>query len=704
MSGGLAAPAARIAALHRWADPVSAVRFVDARRVEALARLDVHTVGELVSHYPFRYLDLTTTADLRTVPAGVDATVVGRVHDINVKRPRQKLAITEVAIVDGTGALIGVWFNQPHVARSFRVGERVAFAGTVTLDYGLKQMRNPFVEHLPDEDSGPEIARMLPVHRTTEGLTTNWLRRLVTEALAIAADVPDPLPASLRVAHSLVPLATALRSIHFPDSATELAEARRRLIFDELFTVQLAMSLRRHQLVDARPGHAHTVDGPRVEKLVAALPFELTTDQAEAVVAILDDMAGPHPMNRMLLGDVGTGKTVVAAHALAACADSGTQAAMMAPTEVLATQYARAVGPLLDTAGITWALLTGSTPAAERTRVLGGLADGSLTVAFGTHALIQPDVAYRHLTLAIVDEQHRFGVDQRLALRDKGEGLDLLVMTATPIPRSLALTAYGDLETTYVRQRPGNRPADHVTTHVVPTSGRAEAYAAVRAAVAAGERAYVVCALIDESDATQARAATSEARRLQRSVFPDLKVGLLTGAMPPAEKRAAMERFRAGETDVLVATTVIEVGVDVPEATVMIVEDAERFGLAQLHQLRGRVGRGEKAGQVLLFADPKTDDGRARMEAIASTNDGFELAEYDLRLRGEGDVLGQRQSGLPALRLASAARDRELLDLARTEARSLVAEDPTLKRPEHRPLAGYLARQLGDAWRRVSAG
>jgi ATP-dependent DNA helicase RecG len=409
-------------------------------------------------------------------------------------------------------------------------------------------------------------------------------------------------------------------------------------------------------------------------------------------------------MNRMLLGDVGTGKTVVAAHALAACADSTTQAAMMAPTEVLATQYSRAVAPLLDCAGISWALLTGSTPAAERKRTLSGLADGSITVAFGTHALIQPDVTFAHLSLAIVDEQHRFGVEQRLALRGKGEGIDLLVMTATPIPRSLALTVYGDLETTYLRERPGGRSSDHVTTRIVPKTGREEAYAAVRETVAAGHRAYVVCPLVDESDATQAKAANAEARRLERSVFPDLRVGLLTGAMRPAEKHAAMERFRDGDIDVLVATTVIEVGIDVPEATLMIVEDAERFGLAQLHQLRGRVGRGEHPGQVLLFADPKTADGRARMQAIVSTSDGFELAEYDLKLRGEGDVLGQRQSGLPALRIASLSTDQDLLDLARAEARELVATDPALELPEHRPLATDLRRRLGDAWKWVSSG
>lgn len=680
------------------------MRFVDARRSEALARLDIATVGDLVRHYPFRYLDLTAVADMRTVPAGVEATVVGHVHDINVKHPRPRLTITEVALLDDTGALIGVWFNQPHIARMFRVGERVAFAGTVAFEYGLKQIRTPFVEKLPEDAEGPGIARILPVHRATEGLTTNWIRRLVSEALAQAGDVPDPLPAEVRSRHGLMSLSGALTAVHFPTTSAEVAAARRRLAFDELFTVQMAMSLRRHRLVQERTGHQHVADGPLQKAVRDALPFSLTRDQESAIDAIVEDMAAPHPMNRMLLGDVGTGKTAVAAHALAACADSGTQAAMMAPTEVLATQYARAVGPLLDAAGISWALLTGGTPGAERARVLAGLADKAITVAFGTHALIQPDVVYEHLTLAIVDEQHRFGVEQRLALRAKGEAIDLLVMTATPIPRSLALTLYGDLETTYLRQRPGDRGPDHVTTTVVPRSARPDAYAAVRDAVAAGQRAYIVCALVDESDVTEAKAATVEARRLQRQVFPELKVGLLTGQMRAQEKQSVMDAFRAGAIDILVATTVIEVGVDVPEATVMIVENAERFGLAQLHQLRGRVGRGALPGRVLLFADPKTADGRARMEAIASTHDGFELAERDLLLRGEGDVLGPRQSGLPALRIASIASDQELLDIARDESRLLVSADPALHEPRHRPLMHALRRALGDSWKWVSAG
>lgn len=677
---------------------------MDHKRAEALARLGVHSVGDLVRHYPFRYLDLTATADMRTVQAGSQATVVGRVHDITVKQPRPRLSITEIALVDGTGALIGVWFNQPYMATRFRVGERVAFAGQVVFEYGLKQMRAPFVERLPEEDAGPSIACVLPVHGATEGLSTNWIRRLVAIALEDAGDVPDFLPSALRVRRGLVGLSDALRAVHFPVSSDDAERARRRLAYDELLTIQLAMALRRHAVVDALPGHAHVVDGPAMTALPTALPFGLTPDQETAIGEIVADMRAPRPMNRMLLGDVGTGKTVVAAHALAACADSGTQAAMMAPTEVLAGQYVRALGPLLDALGISWALLTGATKAKERSRILAGLADGGITVAFGTHALIQEDVLYARLSLAIVDEQHRFGVEQRLALRNKGEALDMLVMTATPIPRSLALTVYGDLETSYLRERPGGRGADHVRTRIVSKGGRPDAYQAVRDAVARGERAYIVCALVDESDATEARAATAEARRLQRQVFPELKVGLLTGQMTAADKHEVMGRFRSGEVDVLVATTVIEVGVDVPEATVMIVEDAERFGLAQLHQLRGRVGRGERPGEVLLFADPRTDDGRARMAAIVGTNDGFELAEYDLELRGEGDVLGARQSGLPGLRIASLSRDGDLLSIAREDARALVSSDPQLVLAEHVPLREELQERLAESWEWVSAG
>ncbi len=690
--------------LAAHADPVTAVRFVDGPRATALERLGIRTVGDLVRHYPNRWLDLRTTAPLARLPLGMEATAVGTVHEVLVKRPKPRLSITEVAITDATGVLVGVWFNQPYLQQRFRVGDRVAFAGVVNMEFGLRQMRTPFVERLGSADEASWLGRILPVHPATEGLSSNWMRRLVAEALQEYGDVPDPLPAAVRVRHGLVSRATALADIQFPADLEARDAARRRLAYDELLMVQLGMATRRHALVVERKGHAHVSSGPAQESVGRALPFTLTADQTRAVAEISADMSSPRPMNRMLLGDVGTGKTAVAALALAAAADSGTQAAMMAPTEVLARQYSRAVGPLLDAAGIRWRLLTGSTPAPEKREILAQLESGEATVAFGTHALLTDKVVFAHLTLAIVDEQHRFGVNQRLGFRGKGEAVDMLVMTATPIPRSLALTLYGDLDASYLREHPYAGTRQDVLTRIVPRSGREEAYDVIRTAVAAGHQAYVVCAIVDESDTTEATAAVREAERLRTKVFKGLQVGLLTGQMRPAEKTASMEQFVAGTTDVLVATTVIEVGVDVPNATVMIVENAERFGLAQLHQLRGRVGRGGQGGEVLLFADAKTAEARARMDAFVSTNDGFELAERDMLLRGEGQLLGERQHGLPELRIASIARDGDLLDAARADAQGIIESDPHLIAAAHVPLLDEMRRSYGRDWEWVRSG
>jgi ATP-dependent DNA helicase RecG len=691
-----------VGALLAHAAPVVEARFVDAARAEALARLGVESIGDLVRHYPARYLDLTNVASLRDVRPGTEATVVGRVHEVKVKKPRPRLTVTEVALVDGTGVLLGVWFNQHYVAQRFSVGDRVAFAGKVELDYGLKRIKAPFVEHLPPDDAESPVGRILPVHRATEGLSVGWLRRLVAAAIDDFADVPDHIPSALRITRDLMPLSAALRCVHFPASMAEAEQARVRLAYDELLLLQLYMAMRRHSLTRERAGFAHTVGGPALEALSDAIPFDLTDDQLSAIHDVLADMASVHPMNRLVLGDVGTGKTLVAAHAIAAVADSGSQAAMMAPTEVLAAQYASALGPLLDSARVTWGLLTGSTPAAQRRELVERAEQGNVHVLFGTHALLEDAVRFKHLTLAIVDEQHRFGVNQRLGLRGKGVAADLLVMTATPIPRSLALTLYGDLDTSYLRQRPMARPP--VSTSVVKPSQRDRAYEHVRAVVRQGRQAYVVCALVDESETAEARAATREFERLGKKVFPDLRVGLLTGKMRPAEKQRVMREFRAGEIDVLVATTVIEVGVDVPNATLMIVENAERFGLAQLHQLRGRVGRGEHTGEVHLLADPRTADGKSRMQAIAETTDGFELAELDLGLRGEGHILGDRQHGLPALKLASIVTDAALISQARSDARAIVESDPHLASAEHRPLGAEVHRTFSAAWEWVSSG
>ena len=689
---------------------VSSLKGVGASRVAQLGRLRIFTVRDLLFFFPHRYIDLSRVATCASAPIGEQATVVGTVHEVRHVKPRPRLDIVEASIVDDTGVLMAVWFRQPWMVKRLAQGMRVAVGGTVSFDYGFKRIVSPMLEVLSSDGAAPAMA-FVPVHHATEGLSTGLVRRFVANALDACADIHDPLPARMRRALRLENRKAALRDIHFPPSAAARDTARRRLAFEEAFFLQLEMMRRREaECAHAQP-IAHDGEALQLARLLDALPFELTDDQKAAVDEIVADMAAPRIMNRMLIGDVGCGKTVVAACALACAAGSGHQAAMMAPTELLARQYETALAGLLDAAGIAHALLTGSTPPAERTRVLSGLADGRIQVLFGTHALIEPDVVFSSMSLAVVDEQHRFGVGQRAALRAKGPGCDLLTMTATPIPRTLALVCYGDVQTSYIRQRPAGRKP--VATEVLSRDARALAYDAIRAAVAEGHQAYIVCPLVGLSseqraeanedgglersiaagrDVTTLKAAEDEAAYLSRSVFPDFAVGLLTGGMPAADKRRVMEEFAAGDIAVLVATTVVEVGVDVPNATVMMVEDAERFGLAQLHQLRGREGRGRAAGRFFLIADPGKDDEKlaARLNALCSTDDGFELARLDLESRHEGNVFGALQHGASVLRLVDVTRDAALVQAAHAEAAALLEADPGLAAPEHAALAAEL--------------
>lgn len=692
---------------------------MDGKRAAVLAKRGIATVGDLVTHFPARYLDMSAVPKIRDAAIGEECTVVGRIHEIVEKRPRPRMTITEITLFDGTGIMLGVWFRQPWIAAKYKVGDSVAFSGKVTFDYGSKRMSAPFVEMLGDDTD--RAGRILPIHPTSEGLSTNWLRRLIASAIEDVDGAIDFLPQKVRTVRGLMRLDSALRAIHFPVTMVEADEARRRFAYSELFLLQIFLGLRREAMGGEGGGRVHVIAGDGLAAVRGAIPFTLTDDQKRATDEILADMGTDRPMNRMLLGDVGTGKTLVAAQALAAAVDSNGQAVMMAPTEVLARQYEAAVGPLLDAASISWASLSGSTPAARRREVLEGLGSGAISVVFGTHALLEGDVEFNDLTLVIVDEQHRFGVNQRLALRGKGSAPDTLVMTATPIPRTLALTLYGDLDISYLRERPGNRPP--VTTSLTTKNRTGEAYERVREVVDQGRQAYIVVPLVgvvrpksdDEMrevegeiaaghDLSDLKAAIGHAEFLQKTVFPHHTVGLLTGRMRPREKTDVMDRFRAGDIDILVSTTVIEVGVDVPNATIMLIEDAERFGLAQLHQLRGRVGRGDHPGEVVLFADSKSAESRARMRALVETSDGFELAEYDLRLRREGDILGDRQHGLPSLKLTGALTDTELIEVARRDARGLLAADPSLDAPEHGPLKHELERTFAEAWKWVSAG
>ncbi|MGI6032907.1 MAG: ATP-dependent DNA helicase RecG [Coriobacteriales bacterium] len=686
---------------------VENIRAVSAGRARILAKLGVRTVRDLLSNYPHRYIDLSKVASAASAPLGEVVTVVGTVDEIREKQPRPRLNILEVAVVDQTGVIIGVWFRQPWMAKRFQRGMRVALSGKVTFDYGFKRMNSPFVEFLGEDGSNRFTPQLVPVHPTTEGLSTSWMRRLVANALEQTSDISDPLPPELVRARGLMSKKLALRWLHFPHTHAQRDRARYRLAYEELLCLQLEMMQRRR----AEAGEAHPIvheAGAKTAALREALPFELTDEQQAAVQAISDDMCAPRTMNRMLLGDVGTGKTAVAAFALALAADSGHQAAMMAPTEVLARQYAEKLGPLFDACSITWGILTGSTPAEDRSDLLERLQSGELEVLFGTHALIEPTVVFSDLSLVVIDEQHRFGVRQRSALRLKGPGSDLLVMTATPIPRTLALALYGDLSTSYIRKRPASRPP--VTTEVISRNARGRAYDAIRNAVNEGRQAYIICPLVGVSreqraksaesgelraslfsgrDIADPKAAEQEAAYLADKVFPGMSVGLLTGHMSSAEKQRAMNDFNSGATSVLVATTVVEVGIDVPNATVMMVEDAERFGISQLHQLRGRVGRGEYPGQVFLVADPGKDDDelKARLDALVNSTDGFELAEADLRARHEGDVLGLTQHGASTLKLVNVIDDASLIETANADAHFLLEGDPDLSAPEHERLS-----------------
>ena len=702
MSGGLSIPDAgeRLSRTCSFDDSVRRLRYVSGSRGEALERLGILRVRDLLLHVPRRYLDFTNTTKIGFCDVGSTVTVVGTIDRISQRQPRPRMNIVTIDIFDETGTLSATFFRQPWLFQQLHKGDVVALSGEVLFYKGFKQMKAPFLEQLEGSGGTSDYARVLPVHPVGEGITASWMRRIMSAALADVGDICDFLPASLAARHGFMSLARAVRDVHFPSSLADAQLARRRLAYDELLCLQLALLTRQRIDLGSREPFCHAVDGPHLAALQAALPFALTEEQQAAVSDILADMASPRVMNRLLLGDVGTGKTAVCAVALAAVADSHTQAAVMAPTSVLARQYAEKVGPLLDAAGIAWTLITGSTPAAERAEAASRIASGDICVVFGTTAVLSDDISFEHLTLVVIDEQHRFGVNQRAALRQKGAGADLLTMTATPIPRTLALSMYGDVDVSRIRRRPV--PGAGITTKVVEPENIDLAFSAIRTAVEEGRQAYVICPLIDANDEgdeldevvegsyTQEslHAAVSTRDDLADNIFPDLRVGILNGRMSAAEKDDVMMRFRSGEIDVLVSTTVVEVGVDVPNATVMLVYNADRFGLATLHQLRGRVGRGRFPGTVFLASAARDGSpARTRLSALEKTSDGFELAELDLKLRHEGEVLGYRQSGGVSLSICDLATDLDLVEAAHEDAREIASEDPALEDAVNVPLA-----------------
>ena len=704
--------------------PVTELKGVGPERAKALATLGIDSVLDLLTHYPRRWIDRTREARIADLAVGEQANVLVNVVRTSVRRTKGGKVLVTSDVTDGSGHLRLTFFNQQWRESQLRPGLDAVLYGKVELYGGRRQMTNPVVDLV-----GDKTRTIVPVYPQSEkARIATWdIARWMDEALERAGEFLDPVPEEVLDGQDLIDRTAAFRGIHRPESMEEVGVARRRLVFDELLRIQLALVLRKQALERTATGIRHDTSGTLVERFVERFPHELTADQLAAIAEIERDLAGPHPMHRLLQGDVGSGKTVVAVAAMLTAVQGGHQAALMAPTEVLAEQHALGVRALLDgftvpagaNSGTLFvdrplgvALLTNRTTAKERERLFAGLADGSVDLVIGTHALIEEGIRFKSLGVVVIDEQHRFGVEQRAALRSKGDDgtvPDVLVMTATPIPRTAAMTVYGDLDVTTIRQKPPGRQrvATFWERTAAPTGDDATGEAAVQLSLGelsvwehvrreaeAGHQAYVVCPLIEESEKLEVRSAEATYAELEAGPLAGLRLGLLHGRVKPAEKEKTMGLFRAGQLDVLVATTVIEVGVDVPNATVMVILDADRFGIAQLHQLRGRVGRGADKSWCYLVGSGASPDGERRLQAMVDSDDGFELAEVDLEVRGEGTLFDIRQKGRTDLKLASLLRDRAVVERAREVAFELVGADPGLA--GHAELLGEVELFLDD--------
>ena len=738
--------------------PVQFVKGIGPRKAAALETVGVSTVRDLLFYVPRRYLDRSTIVTIQefrrsagslpkpaedpaTADVRQDVTVVGEVRSFRVAGGGRKARFILV-LADTTGSMQCVWFGGiPYWRRAFTVGEVLAVSGQPGFYAGVLQFVHPAFDRLrgtvraDDEGVMDDVdwtrtlhtGGFVPLYPSGQdlervGLDSAGLRRVIASAMSTQLEwVHETLPGALLQQHRLIQLPDALRSIHFPRSADDLAAARRRLKYEELFFFQLALAIKRRSRQE-EVGIRFTIESKLARRLVDSLPFKLTGAQTRAIREITADMASSRPLNRLLQGDVGSGKTVVALICMLIAVDNGCQAAFMAPTEILAEQHFRTLLALLEDIPLNLRLLVGGQRSRLRRDVLEDIRSGSANIVVGTHALFEKDVDFRRLGLVVIDEQHRFGVMQRASLRRKGENPDVLVMTATPIPRTLSLTLYGDLDVSVIDELPrGRKP---VKTVVMTDAEKGKAYGFVREQVEEGRQAYFVYPLIEDSEKLDLKAAVEHFEHLQRQVFPDLRLGLLHGRMESEEKETVMRAFKAGEINILVATTVIEVGIDVPNASVMVIENAERFGLAQLHQLRGRVGRGAsqsfclllaqtrivqraKRGGTILIPPSETDQGATAVQRLATmvaTTDGFKIAEKDLELRGPGDFFGTRQSGIPEFRIADILADVRILETARQDAFTIIESDPHLQRPEHRVLTDHLLATRGDVMSLLRVG
>jgi ATP-dependent DNA helicase RecG len=691
--------------MPKLSDSVQYLKGVGPKRAALLANLGVATIGDALQFFPRKYVDRGDCVPIAKVKPGAEQTVRAQIIDMRAPVWGDRL---EALIQDQTGSMRVIWFHARFLAKALATGAEYLFYGRVGQYRGRLQMQHPKFERIPEE-SRPDSNPILVEYPASEGLQQGSLLRLTEEALRVGLPhVTETLPEEMRRRLDLVDLTKAIRLIHRPQSMAEVKEARRRLVFGEFFLMELAVALRRRSALASHNAPPVPADEKVDARIRARFPFQFTRAQDKAIAEIRADLARDRPMTRLLQGDVGCGKTAVALYAALAAVAAGYQAAIMAPTEILATQHYHNVEKYLQGSRVRWALLVGGLGAADRKKVLRRIRFGEAGIVIGTHALIQQDVAFARLGLVVVDEQHKFGVLQRAEVKwqPAADNPQLqphyLVMTATPIPRTLALTVFGDLDVSTIDEMPPGRTP--IETLAVDPRHRRKAYEFVRRELAAGRQAFVVYPLVEENETLELSAATEEAERLAREVFPEFKVGLLHGRMKPEEKDDVMDEFRRGQIHVLVSTLVIEVGVDVPNATVMMIEHAERFGLAQLHQLRGRIGRGAAKSTCILLGEPQTEEARRRIKVMCETTDGFRIAEEDLRLRGPGEFFGTRQHGMPELLIGDIVGDYDLLRLARKEAFAWIQEDPHLARPDSEPIRKALGKRFHDTMRLIEVG
>ncbi len=679
---------------------VQYVKGVGEARARLFHKLGIYTVEDIVNHFPREYEDRSELKKIAGLVDGESCSFEGVIASkVTESRPRRGLSIYKAVVGDETGTLEVVWFNQHYVKSVFKIGEKYVFYGKITKVGKSIQVQNPVYEKAGNKEL-KNTCRIVPVYSSTNDLTQNVIRTLINSALGlVAGKMEEILPEAIRKAYCLSEINYSLSNIHFPKSNEDFHNARKRLVFEELFLLQLGLLYIKKSFGEKKSGICFK-KVVEMEDFIKGLPFKLTEAQNKAFKEIENDMESTNIMNRLVQGDVGSGKTIVAVLAIFKALKNGYQASLMVPTEILAEQHYRSIVRLFENYGIKTTLLTGSRTAKQKKSILESVKSGEIDLVIGTHALIEECVEFKNLGLVITDEQHRFGVRQRAVLAKKGLNPDVLVLTATPIPRTLALILYGDLDISIIDQLPpGRKP---IETYAVDNSMRERINNFIRKKVSEGRQVYIVCPLVEESEEIEAKSAKEMAQRIAAEDFSDLKVGLLHGKMKQKDKDNIMKGFTEGEIDILVSTTVIEVGVDVPNATVMVIENAERFGLAQLHQLRGRVGRGEHQSYCILYNEGRSDVSRERMKVMQKTNDGFLLSEKDLELRGPGEFFGTRQHGLPELKIANLYKDIDTLKTSQEAALMLLKEDPKLNSPENHRLRECLKERFGDKLKDLS--